>query len=198
MSYKNTNVSLVSCESPPENLPVILDDMSLAFQIGIYNKTMWSVIIKTHDDPLKTNLYKKYEIPKPSGKKRVVYDPSSSWPPSIPVKKILKATKNLFFSNFTWPEFVDGYVPGKSTIDSAAKHVGAKTIICCDIKNFFPSITHRFVQDAFKDLFHYNHDVSGLIARLVTLEKRVPQGGRISPDVAKSVALDRLGGSLNK
>lgn len=198
MPYKINRLFVNDMGDIPEHAPVILDDMSLAFQIGVDNRVLWYMGVKSKLPPLdarnptdtkdRNPFYTRIEIPKGKDAVRVVHDVSKTLPMRAPAHTVLKSLSALLFSKMPWPEYVDAYVPGKSIVDSANKHAGHHTAICFDIKNFFPSVTRGMLRRAIHNKLGYNRYLSGLIASLVTLEKRLPQGSPIAPEMANLAA----------
>lgn len=198
MPYKVNRAFVNEIQEQPDWAPVILDDMSLAYQIGVDNRVLWYMAVNSKRPPqefidgvLQTSgrnpFYRRMEIPKPNGKVRVVHSVSKMLPKRCSAHLVLKALSGLIFGHVPWPEYVDAYVPGKSIVDSAEKHAGHKTAICFDIRDFFPSVTRGMIRRALQAKFGYNRYMAGLIASLVTLEKKLPQGSPIAPEVANLV-----------
>ena len=80
-------------------------------------------------------LYKTYEIPKTSGKSRVISQPSRD----------LKAIQSWILRNIldklsTSPHS-KGFDIGTSILENAVPHQGANYILTLDLEEFFPSIT---------------------------------------------------------
>lgn len=201
MGYKENRLFTYDLvDTVPDWAPTFLDDQSIAFQLGISNQTLWSILRKSvypaenaTKSPSKANpYYKRIEIPKPNGKTRVVFDPSATLPKRDNMKSVLKALSALLFRDCPWPEHVDAYKSGKSITDSAQKHAGCKTAIMLDIKDYFPSITRAMIRKAFCEMMGMNWNAASLLASAVTLQKRLPQGSPIAPAVANLVGWHRF------
>jgi len=82
-----------------------------------------------------------------------------------------------------------GFVPGRSIVTNARLHVGRQWVVTLDIKDFFPSITHRQVRRAIDSLGE-EADCLAAIARLLTRHGRLPQGAPTSPHIANLVAAE--------
>ena len=83
-------------------------------------------------------------------------------------------------------ENVFGFVAGRSAIQNAEYHLGAKHVLNVDIRQFFPSITIDQVRTIFVDL-GYTEEVADMLADLCCLDDRVPQGAPTSPAIANLV-----------
>lgn len=82
----------------------------------------------------KTGQYFLREIPKKSGGKRTLHMPSKGL-------KQLQASLNLILQSMYQPHSAaNGFVPGRSIVDNAKKHVGKGYVFNLDLKDFFPSI----------------------------------------------------------
>lgn len=79
------------------------------------------------------------------------------------------------------PPCVYGFVPGRSGVKEAAQqHCPARWVYSLDIRDFFPSITDQQVRDALVRM-GYAGSTAAFLARLLTLNGRLPQGSPASP-----------------
>ena len=79
--------------------------------------------------------YKVYTIPKRTGGKRVIAQPTKF------VKNVQRGVVSLLLNNFEVLDSTMAYVKGKSIVDNANTHLGCDFILKMDFENFFPSIT---------------------------------------------------------
>ncbi len=182
-SYKETRVDIV--EFPLElahDLPLAIDDMSLAFHLGIRNATMWWMV------HAKKKMYKVFRLPKRGrpGRYRDIQNPID----------VLKNTQKVILAQFLSPvpvkAHIGAYVPGRSCRDTAVQHVGKGVIISLDLKDFFPSIKRSMVKRYLHRTLGYGYRVASLLAELMTYTNFVPQGAPTSGLIANLVAHERF------
>lgn len=159
-----------------DSLPLAMDDVTLALQLGIRTKTLWWAILHSSE------LYKVYKVPKrgPNGGFRVIQAPC----------KRLKTLQRVLLSRFLglpWGEHVGAYVLGRSCVFTAQQHTKKAILISMDIKDFFPSVKRSMVRRCLHAL-GYNHYTASLLTALMTYEKAVPQGAPTSGAIANLVA----------
>ena len=152
-------------------LPVIqsIDDFSVITHISKY--TIYQ--LSYHSD----KYYKIYDIPKKTGGKRMICQPS----------KKLKGLQSWLLVNILNKVQVSssckGFKKGSSTLDNALPHIGANTILNLDLKDFFPSVTSKQVYNVFRTI-GYNSLISTVFANICTYDHRLPQGSPCSPLLA--------------
>lgn len=189
-SYKETVVTeIVVPEGLPINphLPVVFDDVSLAFRLGIRCKTLWFFIKR------KSDLYSVFKIPKSSGKLRTIHNPDER------LKYVHKKIASIFLGVLPLRPCVGAFVAGKGCVDTAKKHVGKAVLIKLDLYNFFHEHSRARVRNYFKSL-GYNKFVASLLADLCTaplkikmkggeyIKHVVPQGNPCSPALCNLIA----------
>ena len=91
--------------------------------------------------------YQIITIPKRDGSKRVIYIPDEA------LKREQKAIVNFFLKHFKVSPVCYSYRKGIGVKEMAYRHVGAKTVICLDIQDFFHSITDEHIRDAMYQRF---------------------------------------------
>lgn len=183
-SYRETRVDIV--EFPvelPHELPHAIDDMSLAFHLGVRNSTMWWMI---HEK--KRKMYKVFRLPKRGrpGRYRDIQNPIDA------LKNVQKNILARFLSPVPVMAHVGAYVPGRSCRDTAAQHVGKGVIISLDIRDFFPSVRRSMVKRYLHRRIGYGYRVASLLAELMTYSNFVPQGAPTSGLIANLIAHDRF------
>ncbi len=152
-------------------LPVLqsIDDFSIISHISKY--TIYQ--LSHHSD----KYYKTYEIPKKSGGKRTICQPS----------KNLKGLQSWILVNILNKIQVSpsckGFRKGSSTLDNALPHIGANSILNLDLKDFFPTISAKQIYNVFKTI-GYNQLIATAFTNICTYEERLPQGSPCSPMLA--------------
>ncbi|NGY38979.1 RNA-directed DNA polymerase [Flavobacterium sp. XN-5] len=156
-------------------LPVIqsIDDFSVVTHISKY--TIYQ--LSHHSD----KYYKTFEIPKKSGGKRTICQPS----------KKLKGLQSWILVNILNKIQVSpsckGFRKGSSTLDNALPHIGANTILNLDLKDFFPTVSSKQVYNVFKTI-GYNKLIATVFTNICTYNDMLPQGSPCSPMLANLTA----------
>ena len=128
--------------------------------------------------------YKTFRIPKKSGGFREISAPQKL------LKSFLTYTNILLQAFYDAPDYVTGFVPGKSVVDNAERHVGMNYVFNTDLKDFFPSINKSRVWATLKyKPFNFNDTIADAIAGLCCTEFEIdgqkcwvlPQGSPASP-----------------
>ena len=131
------------------------------------------------------HLYKKYEIPKKSGKLRTISAPSAG------LKRIQKAILLKLINPLGAHEAAYGFVNGRSIVGNARLHVGRKVVVNADVSNCFPSIKWQLVLASLKRDFSTqlsNHSISA-ISDICTNDGGLPIGAPSSPALLNRVLL---------
>ncbi len=140
--------------------------------------------------------YKSFSIPKKSGGVRTISAPTKL------LKSFLTYTNRLLQAFYLAPDYVTGFVPEKSVVDNAERHVGMNYVFNTDLKDFFPSISKSRVWATLKYYpFKFNDTIADAIAGLCCTEVKIdgekrwvlPQGSPCSPVLTNIVCrnLDR-------
>lgn len=128
--------------------------------------------------------YKTFTIPKKSGGVRTISAPQHM------LKSLLTYTNRILQAFYEAPECVTGFVPERSVVDNAERHLGMNYVFNTDLKDFFPSIPQARVWGALKSRpFGFNEKIASAIAGLCCSEITVgdetryalPQGSPCSP-----------------
>ena len=82
------------------------------------------------------------------------------------------------------PDFLFAPVAGRSYVDNAATHLGARSIRLLDIEDFFPSCTANRVIWFFHKRMQCSPDVAAILRGIATHNGSLPQGSPCSPILA--------------
>lgn len=180
-AFQTTTIDLIEFDDEvQQGLPLLIDDTSMAFHLGIRTKTLWWLVIS------RDKQYDVFKIPKSNGKSfRNIQSPKPK------MKYVQKSILVNVLERLPLGTQVGAYVPGRSCMDTAKQHVGKESIISLDLKDFFPSITTAMIRNYFKRQ-GYGHRVSSLLASLMTYKNFVPQGAPTSGYIANLVAQENL------
>jgi len=107
--------------------------------------------------------------------------------PSINRLKVIqkRIQKNILLK-IDLPNYAFGAVKGKDNVDNAKQHQGKKYKFTTDLKDFFPSITNKAVNEMFVSQ-GFSHQVSSLLTKLTTFKGKIPQGAPTSSTLANLV-----------
>lgn len=124
--------------------------------------------------------------------KQIIKDGEPAFRLLTPSKGILKEIqnniKNHILKKFDFPTYIQGGVTKRSNITNALIHKGKKYHFVTDIKDFFPSITHKLVYQMFVSQ-GFSFDVASILTRLTTYKFCLPQGTHTSPYLANLVTI---------
>jgi hypothetical protein len=132
--------------------------------------------------------YTFYTRKKKNGKTRIITAPDEAL-------KSIQRTILVSFYNRTeskYPEYLTGFIPNRSIVDNARKHINKDWVINIDIKDFFPSVKAHHVKWAMEQVGIKEDFPQYTIDQLVdfaTLDGALPQGSPCSPMIANYVAL---------
>lgn len=106
---------------------------------------------------------------------------------------VLKAVQSRIaklLSRITPPYWLFSPVKGRSYVDNAARHKGARAFWLLDIADYFPSCTANNVAHFFRKKLECSPDVTAIMVRLTTWQECLPQGSPCSPILAYFSNLD--------
>jgi hypothetical protein len=103
--------------------------------------------------------------------------------PIDPLKRVQKRIAVLL-QRVTPPDFLFAPVAGRSYVDNATRHVGARAVRLLDIEEFFPSCSVSKVAWLFNNKMECSPDVSAILCKLLTYNGCLPQGSPASPILA--------------
>ena len=107
--------------------------------------------------------------------------------------KALQARIADLLSRITPPDWLFSPVKGRSYVDNAAYHKGAKAFWLLDIENFFPGCSGNNVANFFASKLECSPDVTAILVHITTNRDMdtnrigLPQGSPCSPIDRKSV-----------
>lgn len=87
-------------------------------------------------------------------------------------------------ARITPPDWLFNPVKGRSYVDNAAYHKGARAFWLLDIADYFPSCTANNVAHFFRRELECSPDVAAIMVRLTTWNQCLPQGSPCSPILA--------------
>lgn len=140
----------------------------------------------------KERYYVSYKILKSNGKVRWIDAPQ------FELKDIQEKILHKILYKFTASDIAHGFVKHKNPKTHAEAHVGKKTIITADIKDFFNSIYEGRVYSLLIsilnrvevfDMKNSRNDI-GILSELMTFKNRVPQGAPTSPALSNLICLN--------
>ena len=151
--------------------------IELALCIGISPRLLSSFLHKP------TNHYRVFTIGKRSGGKREIASPRFF------LKTVQYWIKDYFLTELKIHRCCHAYRRGFSIISNAQCHLGKKYVANIDIENFFGNVTQEHVFHLLRR-HELGRNLSSAIARLVTLDRVLPQGAPTSPIISNAVLFE--------
>ena len=157
----------------------------------------------------KLNRYIQFSIKKKSGGEREIFAPKYK------LKTIQKCINEILNAIFIPHSAITGFVPGKSIVDNAKRHVGKQFVFNTDLKDFFPNVSFRRIKTVlglhpFNLSENYENNsndekvvdkgrghLSFLIANICCENGFLPQGAPTSPTLTNLVC-QRLDKKLHR
>jgi hypothetical protein len=196
MAYNHTSLLTLTPVTAPDGLPPVIDDVSLAFSLGIKTRTMWWMV--TDNDYKKimggTGMYELFHVPKKSGGHRPIHAPCER------LKEVQKTILVKYLDPLPLGQHVGAFVPGRSLNHTTQQHVGSAEQLHLDLKDFFTSTRRRWVRDWVRSL-GYPKGVARPLATLMTVPVKlpsghivgvVPQGAPTSGALTNQIASERI------
>lgn len=121
-----------------------------------------------------SSLYREKDEPKKNGGVRHIEDPRFN------LKRVLSKLTTVL-SRIAPPSFLMCPVKGRSYVSNAAAHVGATTVRCLDIRQYFPSTPSRRVYWFFRKRMECTEDVAAVLTAITTFSGHLPTGSPCSP-----------------
>lgn len=149
--------------------------------------------------------YVSFDISKKSGGKRTIHAPNKT------LKSILICLNHIFQEIYKPHINAFGFIPNKSIIDNAKKHVNRNYVFNADLKDFFPSIDQARIWERLKyppfnlsdDKLKIRNLIAGLVCHSIEVERIkdgtwikeirnvLPQGSPMSP-IITNIICERL------
>ncbi|MFY0661347.1 MAG: RNA-directed DNA polymerase [Shimia sp.] len=158
-------------------VPPIFESSHLALLVGRHPADLSAMGYGTK------SYYRRFKIKKRTGGSREIQAP---YPSLLEVQRWIV---DEVLSSVNLPVCVTGYREGVSIFDNALVHCGRKELLKIDLKDFFPSIGFSRVVKVFID-FGYSSNVAFLLAKLCTLDRKLPQGAASSPYLSNIICRD--------
>lgn len=148
-------------------LPPITSVYALSTMLGVNPGLIWSFQHNTKQ------YYREFYIKKGQGHREIQA-------PRVALKLIQKWVSVVLGNALTFPSHVFGFIQGRSHIDAAIVHVGARWIFSIDIRDFFRTTPQSLVQGKLEEL---GYPVNGarLLSSLTCLGGFLAQGSPSSP-----------------
>lgn len=204
MAYKKSTVTTWEYKTPRNQLPLVVDDFSLAMHLGIRCKTLWFLIHGSREPASSPkSLYQEGSLLKrgaagKAGKRRIIHIPDPR------LKRVQKMMDSVFVQPIPVGEHACAYEKGRVPVDTARLCGGNGILLSLDLKDFFGKVRYSWVRDLFTAQ-GYSRYVAGLMAHLAccttshtqsnsdgtskTITRRfMPQGTPVSPTLANRVA----------
>ncbi|NVK09830.1 MAG: RNA-directed DNA polymerase [Tenacibaculum sp.] len=178
--YSEDNI--VKCLSYAEPIinkgfPVIYNTSHLSSLVG-YNKNY----LKRAVNHTKY-FYRKFEISKKDGTKRVLLEPLPS------LKEIQNWILNEILYKHKVSRYAKGYIPNRSIKDHVRYHTKEEKVLTLDIKKFFDNVSFELVEKIFIHI-GYSKIISNLLTKLCFLDGKLPQGAPTSPYISNIILFE--------
>lgn len=155
-------------------LPPVTSVNALAVMFAYNPGFIWSLVYRTPKH------YRHFEIPKGRGVRQISA-------PRVALKGVQKWLSFHFQKSWQPIENVFGFVPGRSHIQAASKHLSAEWVYSLDIEDFFPSIPIVRVRDALQVIGYQKDEGISIISSICCLRNNLVQGSPASPVISNIV-----------
>lgn len=130
----------------------------------------------------KRKSYSSFQIPKKNGSMRRIDAPS----------KNLKIVQRWILQNILYKlipsEQAHGFIPNRSIVTNAEKHIEKPCVLCIDLSDFFQTIRLEQVKAYFNTL-GYNPQMALDLAELCTFDLKMVQGAPTSPMLSNLISI---------
>lgn len=106
--------------------------------------------------------------------------------PSHDIKRVQKLIYKSFLRDFEFPSYLYGGIKGRSVHGNAVLHCDSHTVLTMDIREFYPSVSHKDVYEVWRS-FGVSPDVARCLTQLTTLHGSLPQGAPTSTALSNLV-----------
>lgn len=114
-------------------------------------------------------------------KRRIIDNPSEE------LKAVQSRINNRLLKPLGFPPYMFGGIKGRRVVDNVKIHQNARVLLKIDLFSFFPTITNKHVYRVWQDLLGCSPEISGLLTKLTTFERHLPQGAPTSTSLANLV-----------
>jgi RNA-directed DNA polymerase len=157
-----------------KNLPPVTSRRCLATLFGFSVKFVHAL------GESNTKYYRDFTIRKGLKKRRIQA-------PKVALKVIQRWFSQNLSIAVSFPEYVYGFVPGRSAPQAAMRHCGAAWVYSVDIENFFPSTPIEAIKPGLKAL-GYSGEACDVILPICCFGQNLAQGAPSSP-ILSNIAL---------
>jgi len=109
--------------------------------------------------------------------------------PSWQLKQVQRRIKDLILANYSFEPYAYG-LGGTTLKNHALAHKGKRTLVKIDLKDFYPSVSYKFVYKMWIDKFGFSVEVARYLTKLTTLHGGLKQGFPTSSHIAAIVSED--------
>lgn len=130
----------------------------------------------------KESRYVEFSVPKKSGGFRTISAPSSG------LKILQRKLSQVLYSVYEPKATIHGFVPGRSIITNAERHLHKRFVLNIDLLDFFGSIHFGRVRGVFlAPPYNCTQEVSTTLAQICCHNNKLPQGAPTSPVITNMV-----------
>jgi len=129
------------------------------------------------------HLYHTYSLPKQSGGSRTITAPNDH------LKALQRTLLREGFDAIDVGQYAYGFCKGRSIVDNAQVHAGAKVVVNVDVQSFFPNTRFPLIRQACKTLAdgRLSPMAQWLAAEICSYQGGLPTGAPTSPVIANIV-----------
>ncbi|QYZ68266.1 reverse transcriptase family protein [Neotabrizicola shimadae] len=152
-------------------LPPVTSEAALAVLTGYNRGFIWSLVHQSDKH------YRVFRVAKGRGWRQIES-------PRVGLKFIQKWL-SIHVSERHFPlDAVHGFVPGRSHITAAQKHLNAEWVVSMDIEDFFPSTNLSAIRSGLQKIGYVSEAALSTIERICSFHGRLSQGAPTSPLIA--------------